>query len=196
MLAKVLSSSALFWVMPHAGVLRAFRWPAFVLIAVSGCGGLAAVEQPTSRTEVTNKVWALRRLDGQSVHRARPETATIRFLADHGVVGTSVCNDVGGNEFKWFSDPSGKTGAIKRDRAEATITTAVGCLDSRATEVADQFWRKMRIANAWSLQGRTLHIDFSDGSGAELVPAGKSGSQRKIACTNDNPSNLDCPSLG
>ena len=182
--------------MPHAGVLRAFRWPAFVFMAVSGCGGLAAVEQPTSRAEVTNKVWALRQLDGKSVHRARPETATIQFLADHGVGGTSVCNDVGGNELKWFSGPSGKTGAVRRDWTEATITTAVGCLDRRATEVADQFWRKMRIANAWSLQGRTLHINFSDGTVAELVPAKKSGPQRKIGCANNNSSNLDCPSPG
>jgi hypothetical protein len=182
--------------MRHAGVLRAFRWPAFVLMAVSGCGGSAAVEQPTARTEVTTEVWALRQLDGKSVHRARPETATIQFLADHGVGGTSVCNDVGGSELKWFSGPSGKNGAVKRDRTEATITTVVGCLDGRATEVADRFWRKMRMANAWSLQGRTLHINFSDGSVAELVPAGTSDSNRTIGCTNGNSSNLDCPSQG
>ncbi len=165
-------------------------------MAVSGCGGSAAIEQLTSRTEVTNEVWALRQLDGKSVHRARPETATIQFLADHGVVGTSVCNDVGGNELMWFSGPSGKNGAVKRDRTEATITTVVGCLDRCATEVADQFWRKMRIANAWSLQGRTLHINFSDGSVAELVPAVTSDSNRTIGCTNGNSSNLDCPSQG
>ncbi|MEG3082765.1 META domain-containing protein [Sphingomonas sp. PB2P12] len=159
---------------------------------LSGCVASETIDRPVQSAGVTSKVWSLRQLDGEHVKHTEPEAATIRFRSDHGIVGTSVCNDVGGNEFAWSADPTGMKGAFKRDQTGATIVTVVGCLDKRATDVADRFWAKMQGAGRWSLQGERLRIAFTDGSAAELMPAATPASKIKPSCAAGDQNNFDC----
>lgn len=147
-----------------------------LLALVSGCSGSAIVDRSVQNVELAGIVWALRQFEGERVERTDPEAATIRFLADRGIVGTSACNDVGGEELTWSADTSGKKGAIKRSWTGATITTLVGCQDSLAAQLGDRFWARMLAARDWSASATTLTIKFSDGSSALLVPVSTTAS--------------------
>ena len=147
-----------------------------LLALLSGCGATGIVDPPVKIAAVTGKVWVLRQLEGQHVNRTDAEAATIRFLADHWIVGTSACNDVGGEELTWSANSSGRTGAFRRNQTGATITTAAGCLDALAMQLGDRFWARMIDARDWSASATTLTIRFSDGSGALLAPVPRTGS--------------------
>ena len=171
-----------------------FRYALLMLTILSGCGESATAERPNPRSGVTGKIWALRQIDGTQVERADVETATLRFDVGHGITGTSVCNDVGGDEFGWSADPSGTRGAVRRDETEATIVTAVGCMDEHASDIARRFWQKMETANEWVVQGGTLRISFLDGSAATLKPVGDAPPNGELGCVNGKAGNFDCPS--
>ncbi len=140
-----------------------------LLSLLSACATSGSVGRPVRYAELTGKVWVLRQLDGARVNRIDSEAVTVRFLPDHGIVGTSVCNDVGGEQLTWSAVSSG-AGVFRLDKTGATIITVVGCQDTSAAQLGDRFWAKMIDARAWSVTMTILTIRFSDGSTAALEP--------------------------
>ena len=150
------------------------KYVAMLLFALGqGCSEPRTDEGSTS---LIRGSWILRQLEGRHIGHSSPEAATVRFLANHFIAGTAVCNDVGGDELTWSAEVSGHEGSFDQDRSAATITTAVGCLDYRAMQIGDRFWALMGDARGWSVKGNSLTISFSNGSKAVLVSMNRAGS--------------------
>ena len=146
-----------------------------LLALVSGCTSPAIDWAPQSISS-EGATWALRQFAGKQVKRSDPEAATVRFLADHKTVGTSACNDVGGEELTWSADASGEHGAINHDQTRGTITTVVRCSSISAVQLGNCFWADMIKARAWSTTATTLTIEFADRSEARLARVTRNGS--------------------
>lgn len=135
--------------------------------ALAALGACLAHEAPSPPRQVLSAAiggttWTLRELDGQRPPDGRSPAATLIFVADGTLHGTSACNHVGGG-FRW------RPGRIERIENAPTIMTVVGCRDRPSTEFGGRFWGRMEQAGTWTRDGAILWITFADGSRARLA---------------------------
>lgn len=134
--------------------------------------------------DLISQTWALRRLNGVPVPMGADEAATLRFMADRRVGGSSTCNrvfsperwwdvlgyefrwDWPGSDYRWSADPSGKAGSFG---PAVLAMTAVGCGNGPVAQSGEAFWKAMQHARRWSLHDQYLVIDFVEGNNAVLI---------------------------
>lgn len=154
----------------HPGKAYALATHRLALLALlSGCSGTEIGSRSTAHPEIARTTWALREFSGEPVVQTGLEPATLSFMKDGGVTGSSACNRAGGEELTWTATRSGREGTFSRNPLAPMITTAVGCGDDAAMQLGNDFWSRMSHARVWSARGGSLSISFSDGSTARLV---------------------------
>ncbi len=162
-----------------------------IALSLAGCGMSHSSTAPSERNPVAGHHWGLRALGRNAVKQGKAEVATIRFRPDGGINGTISCNSVS-TSLVWSFDRALGIGRISDDHGQPQIQTVVGCGDSRETAIAGSFWEKMNTVDHWSLDGRRLHINFSDGGTAEMVRIATPASERRPGCVAADPNNFDC----
>ncbi len=164
----------------------------FILMVpvLADCRSKSSANHQAGVVPISASVWALRSLENRSVPRFHLEAVTLRLQPDHGIGGTASCNSVGGNEFTWTAVSSAR-GSFAREPSQPTITTAVGCNDVAATQIADRFWTLMSKAREWSIDRDNLSIRFDDGTVAVLKAIGQPATA-SIDCRSADSNNLDC----
>lgn len=134
--------------------------------------------------KLLSQTWTLRQLNGAPVPMAANEAATLRFMADRRIKGSSTCNKVfsperwwnvfgyefhwdwPGAEYRWSADPLGRAGSFE---PALLAFTAVGCGDGSVVRSGENYWKAMQHARRWSIQDRNIVIDFADGNNAVLI---------------------------
>jgi heat shock protein HslJ len=150
---------------------------------------LAACDDPLALAgevpdALVSQTWTLRRLNDNAVPIGAKEAATLHFLADRRIEGSSTCNrifsperwlsilgydirwDWPGSEYRWSADRSGRTGRF--EPAPMAMTTA-GCGEGPADRMGEAFWKRMQQARRWSLHNQQLIVSFEKGGDAVLL---------------------------
>jgi|SRR5436305_1229348 hypothetical protein len=140
-----------------------------LMLVTAALAGCASVPGATglSRSEVVNRVWTLRTLQGERLSGQR--IATLRLDYDGAVTGTLACNTLGPSKLRWTRLPPGSHGTIDTGGAGAGIITTAKCGNTSAVRTADRFWQLMNTAKTWSLEHGGLRVTFADNTDAYLV---------------------------
>jgi hypothetical protein len=143
--------------------LRTLLW---LTVVLGGCKA-EFFDRPSIKGELVGQIWTLREMKGQAAGRGDPPSATLRFLDNHRIAGTTDCNDVFSEDYRWSTDTTGTEGGF---RPGMTGQTADGC--GTGTMIGKRFWHDMADARGWSIRGDRLTIRFSDGGQAVLMRTG------------------------
>lgn len=149
-----------------SGACDAELGPAGAPPVTSVGGGLQTQQSGTTApSNVAGTTWRVTHLGDQAAPPANPPDAIVRFFANGNLAGMLNCNGIGGAA-KWTAD------GRFLNMSAPLISTLIGCEEgsekSQSHAFAEEFWRRMHIAERWQLAGDTLLIHFADGSTAQL----------------------------
>lgn len=121
-----------------------------------GCGG----PRRPPPADLAGTHWELVRIGDDVAPGLRSPAATLGFAPTGWLFGTEACNDAGA-PIRW-------RGGRFELAGEGGGTTSMGCGDAVGVAFGNRFWRLMRQAVSWRVEGERLLITFGDGSIAEL----------------------------